>query len=295
MNHVKVFVAFTRPHTIIGSAVSVVALYLISSSAPDYLDPVLWLAFISALGCNVFITGYNQIVDVELDKMNKPELPIAAGDLSLKSAKTIVGFSLLLSLAAAAMVSVFFMVLISIIAALGFVYSWKSVFLKSHHTTAAAAITLVRGILVNVGFYLVFSGLGFHPEYIPAEIWLLVVFISLFSLGIAWFKDIPDVSGDLEAKIGSLAIKSGILRTFKIGTYTVASAYVIGAFAPLLITMHFANTAILCLGHAFLGLAFLSIAFRCNPEIKEEMKDFYKVFWVLFFLEYALFVLAFYL
>jgi homogentisate phytyltransferase/homogentisate geranylgeranyltransferase len=295
MNHLKVFVAFTRPHTIIGSAVSVVALYIISSSAPNYLDPVLWLAFISALGCNVFITGYNQIVDVELDKINKPDLPIAAGDLSLKSAKTIVGISLMLSLAAAAMVSVFFIVLISIIAALGFAYSWKSVFLKSHHTTAAAAITLVRGILVNVGFYLVFSGLGFHPEYIPAEIWLLVVFISLFSLGIAWYKDIPDVGGDSAAKIGSLAIRAGVLKTFKIGTYTVASAYVIGAFAPLLITMHFANTAILCLGHAFLGLAFLSIAFRCNPEIKEEIQDFYKVFWVLFFLEYGLFVVAFYL
>jgi homogentisate phytyltransferase/homogentisate geranylgeranyltransferase len=295
MNQLKIFFAFTRPHTILGSAISVAALYLIASSEPFYSDPILWLALVSALGCNVFITGYNQIVDVALDKINKPELPIAAGDLTVKHAKRIVMLALLLSLAAAASVSIFLLGLILCIAFIGFLYSWKSVFLKRHHTTAAAAITIVRGTLVNVGFYLVFSGLGMNVEFVPAEIWLLVVFISLFSLGISWFKDIPDVQGDAGAKIGSLAIRAGVLKTFRTGTYTVVSAYVIGAFTPLLIPMNFANSAVLCLGHAFLGLAFLSLAYRCNPEVKEEIKDFYRVFWVLFFLEYVLYVAAFYI
>ena len=39
---------------------------------------------------NVFIIGINQIEDVEIDRLNKPWLPIAAGDLSLEAARRIV-------------------------------------------------------------------------------------------------------------------------------------------------------------------------------------------------------------
>ena len=39
---------------------------------------------------NVFIVGVNQITDVEIDRVNKPELPIAAGDLSPAAARRIV-------------------------------------------------------------------------------------------------------------------------------------------------------------------------------------------------------------
>jgi homogentisate phytyltransferase/homogentisate geranylgeranyltransferase len=295
MKRLEVFFAFTRPHTIIGSTISVAALYFIAAWTPSISDPLLWLGLISALGCNVFITGYNQVIDVELDKINKPELPIASGDLSLSNAKIIVWTSLTISLTSAALVSRFLMVLISLIALLGFLYSWKGVFLKRHHSSAALAITLVRGVLVNVGFYLVFSQNDFFLGAILPEIWLLVVFISLFSLGIAWFKDIPDVKGDTEAQLGSLAIRAGIKRTFSIGTYTVASAYVLAAFAPLIFNMPNANSGLLCIGHAFLGLAFLSTAYRCDPTKQEDIKWFYKMFWVLFFLEYALFAVAFWL
>jgi 4-hydroxybenzoate polyprenyltransferase len=39
---------------------------------------------------NVYIVGLNQIFDVEIDKINKPFLPIAAGHLSRDSAWSIV-------------------------------------------------------------------------------------------------------------------------------------------------------------------------------------------------------------
>lgn len=287
------FWKFTRPHTIIGSALSVGALYLMASPHPHWQDTILWLSLFSALSCNVFITGYNQVVDVNLDKINKPALPLASGKLSLTAGKSIVLASLILSLVSSFLVSGFLFGLIAIVAILGFLYSWKRVFLKQHHTTAALAITVVRGVLVNVGFYLHFSGMEIDFTGIPPEIWLLVVFVSLFSLGIAWFKDIPDVKGDAGAKIQTLVVINGIQKTYRIGAYTVALGYVVGAFAPMFVDFYLANSGLLTIGHGMLGLAFLSAAFRINPENPDEIRKFYKVFWAFFFLEYVLFAAAF--
>ena len=74
---------FARPHTIIGTALSVAGLYVIAVAerrrAPARRD--LLATLIAGLAVNVAIVGVNQITDVEIDRVNKPFLPIAAGDL----------------------------------------------------------------------------------------------------------------------------------------------------------------------------------------------------------------------
>ena len=94
---------FTRPHTIIGSALAIPALHVLA--APSYASAFtarslisMVFAMIPALLMNLYITGLNQITDVEIDKINKPNLPIAAGDLSLKGGIVTVMISLILSL-----------------------------------------------------------------------------------------------------------------------------------------------------------------------------------------------------
>ncbi len=293
MNRLYILWAFTRPHTIIGSAVSVSALYLMGKENPILTDHVFWLTLMSALCCNLFITGYNQITDVQLDRINKPFLPLASGALTLKAGKRIVIAALLLALGIALFLSPFLFGLILSVSLLGFIYSWKGVYLKSHHSSAAAAITIVRGVLVNVGFYLFFSDTGFRLEQVPAEIWLLTVFISLFSLGIAWFKDIPDVRGDAGENLGTLAIRYGVLGAFKLGTFTVIGAYIIAVFVPLIVPMHEAQPKIISIGHLILGTVFTTLAFRTDPGNQVKISRFYKAFWILFFLEYLLFVIAF--
>jgi homogentisate phytyltransferase/homogentisate geranylgeranyltransferase len=71
------------------------------SIADQYL--ILLTTLVSALGCNVCITGLNQVIDVELDKINKPELPIASGELSISTAKKIVVISGIIAVGAAAL------------------------------------------------------------------------------------------------------------------------------------------------------------------------------------------------
>src|ERR671931_652916 len=74
---------FSRPHTLIGTSLSIVSLYAIAASvgrASSAAD-LIWTLLAGAC-VNVFIVGINQLEDVEIDRLNKPWLPIAAGDLS---------------------------------------------------------------------------------------------------------------------------------------------------------------------------------------------------------------------
>jgi len=86
---------FARPHTIVGTTLSVLALYAIAATrfAGGALDSepldLLW-TLLAAWCVNVFIVGVNQLEDVEIDRVNKPFLPIAAGDLSLAAGRRIV-------------------------------------------------------------------------------------------------------------------------------------------------------------------------------------------------------------
>jgi homogentisate phytyltransferase/homogentisate geranylgeranyltransferase len=284
LKQLKIFWSFSRPHTLIGSFVSVTALYIMGAEKLNFLEPLYILSLLSALLCNIFITGYNQLVDVELDKVNKPDLPLASGELGRPQAQFIVWASLGISLAAALYLGLVFFGLIATIAILGFIYSWKT-FLKRHHQTAAMAIILVRGVLVNLGFYLHFS----DTPVIPTELWMLVFFVSAFSLGIAWFKDIPDYKGDREVGIGSLAVRLSIQSAFTRGFYLIASSYTILAFLPLYIQTTHIPEAWISLGHGILGLSFILIGSRVKLHDPEAMPGFYRKFWILFFLEYLLF------
>lgn len=283
---------FARPHTIIGTATSVSALFVISTGQKTTWPLAFWLALISAVACNIFITGYNQLVDVKLDKVNKPELPLASGEMSILTGKKIVWSALIISLGLAYYLSLFLTGLILLISAIGFLYSWKTVYLKRQHRLAAIAITLVRGFLINAGFYLYFSGYGADLGAIPNPVWLLIIFIALFSLGISWFKDIPDVVGDKMEKVASLAITIGSKKAFSYGVTVVALGYTISAFAPLFIGMEGVNKSIIIFGNALAGFVFLGMSSRVNPEDQKSVKRFYLTFWGLFVIEYLIFAMA---
>jgi homogentisate phytyltransferase / homogentisate geranylgeranyltransferase len=86
---------FSRPHTIIGTTVSIVALYLI---AVDMLPGLtfdgglfdLFWTLVAGLAVNVYIVGINQLEDVEIDRVNKPFLPLAAGEMTMETGRAIV-------------------------------------------------------------------------------------------------------------------------------------------------------------------------------------------------------------
>ncbi|KAF6262710.1 hypothetical protein COO60DRAFT_1624864 [Scenedesmus sp. NREL 46B-D3] len=81
------FWRFLRPHTIRGTILGTTAVVskvlMTNSQAIDWgLLPRALMGLVALLCGNGYIVGINQIYDVDIDAVNKPFLPVAAGDLS---------------------------------------------------------------------------------------------------------------------------------------------------------------------------------------------------------------------
>ena len=289
MKPLKILWQFSRPHTIIGSLCSITALYIMALGGKDLGAHLLLYAgtLTAALACNVFIVGINQLADVELDKINKPYLPLAGGTLSRKHALIIIYSALAICLVVAFITALFLLLVIGIILLIGVAYSLPPLKLKQHHLPAALSITLVRGLIVNVGIFLHYQHALNNNFYLPGYIWCLTFFIMAFSVAIAWFKDLPDTEGDDRFHIKTLAVLYSRRNALLGGTLLVCAAYIY-----VLAWSYFAatnNRQFLLITHGVLFLLFLLNYASVKLADKNSMRNFYLRFWVFFFAEYILF------
>ena len=200
---------FSRPHTIIGTALSIVGLYAIAAAergAPGVGD--LLATLVAGLTVNIAIVGVNQITDVEIDRVNKPWLPIAAGDLSPGAASAIVAACTAIPLAMALTQGAEETVAVAAGLAVGALYSLPPARLKRFPVAASLCITGVRSVVVNLGVYWHFAGA------IDPPVWALCLFVLPFSFAIAVLKDVPDIEGDRRFSIRTFTVRLGPERVF---------------------------------------------------------------------------------
>ena len=276
---------FSRPHTIIGSTLSIIVLFLLQGGSVITHWYIPLVTLVSALACNLCITGLNQVIDVELDKINKTELPIASGELDANSAKKIVLASGIIALVAAALLHWLLLLLIAVILFLGIAYSMPPIQFKKHHLPAALSITIVRGVLVNLGMALHFSGMLDHTYSIEPVVYPLTLFISAFSLAIAWYKDLPDRAGDAHFGYHTFPL----LYSPKIALY-LGAALVTAAYAWCIFWSYQESESLLLLSLSLLCLAFLIHVRTVRLDDQTSVKRFYKLFWVFFFATYLSFL-----
>ncbi|KAJ1456557.1 UbiA prenyltransferase family-domain-containing protein [Pelagophyceae sp. CCMP2097] len=233
---------FTRPHTFIGTALCVPALHLL---AADSLGAVLtqqWarsvaVALIPALFMNVFITGLNQLFDVEIDRINKPELPVASGKLSWAGGATACAVSLALGLTLGEFLpgtSDALKVALYGSAALGAAYSVPPLRLKRSPLLAAVCIVAVRGTLVNACFYRHAVASAFATgarSYAEARLNWVVAFFGAFGIAIALMKDVPDVEGDARNEIKTLSTALGQQKVFDVAAALVTTVLAVASAA----------------------------------------------------------------
>jgi homogentisate phytyltransferase/homogentisate geranylgeranyltransferase len=283
---------FSRPHTIIGTTLSVLALYAIATTqlAGRRLDAELFDLFwtlVAAWCVNVFIVGINQLEDVEIDRINKPYLPIAAGDLSPAAGRRIVAAAAVLPLVLAMTQGAAELVAVAAGLAIGTAYSVPPLRLKRFPALASLSITFVRSVVVNLGVWLHFShafggGSGIHPA-----VWALIAVTVPFSFAIAILKDMPDVEGDRRYAIATFSVRLGARPVFalglamltlgELGMATVGAALLDGA-----------DTAVMVAGHLAAAAVLWACASRVDLADRESITRFYMRVWLLFFLEYAI-------
>ena len=285
---------FSRPHTIIGSLLSTGSLYFMSAYPQAEVKnqiALFFLTLISAIGCNLYIVCLNQITDIELDKLNKPHLPLASGEISRSTARIIITVSALVSVISAYSAGWLMFALVLIVGALGTAYSVPPLKFKKHHLGAAFSITLVRGVLVNILMFLHFQWEIADTLEFPIYMWPLVLFMIVFSVGIAWLKDIPDIKGDRNHGIETLAVNRGSRWVFRGAISLVSLSYLTLVLWGFIGLPGF-NTVFLSFFHFVVWVLFLLGSFKANPFIKKDVKVFYRFYWVLFFVEYLFYPLG---
>lgn len=290
---------FSRPHTIIGTTLSVLGLYLVTIGVFENqftgigLSQVL-TTWIACLCGNIYIVGLNQLEDVAIDKINKPHLPLASGEFSRRTGKTIVIITGILALVLAWLGGPYLFGMVAISLAIGTAYSLPPIRLKRFPFWAALCIFSVRGAIVNLGLFLHFSWVFEHSEFIleiPAAVWVLTLFILVFTFAIAIFKDIPDMEGDLQYHIKTFTIQLGKQAVFNLARWVLTACYV-GMILIALLHLAEVNTIFLMITH----LVALSImwwrSWRVDLQDKFAISHFYQFIWKLFFIEYMIFPIA---
>ena len=286
---------FSRPHTLIATSLSILGIYVIAATVlpgvavGDGLGD-LALTLVAGAAVNVYIVGLNQCEDVEIDRINKPGLPIAAGRLSLRVAWLIVAACAVLALGMALSQGWVETVAVAVALAIGTAYSSPPLRLKRYPALAAASISLVRALVVNLGVYLHFaSSLGGRPEVsaLPAAIVALTLFVLPFSFAIAVLKDVPDAEGDRRFRIGTFTVRLGADAAFRMGMAALVTGYLAMAVAgPLFVDD--ANPWLLAVGHLACLAVLLGLAARVDPGDPAGFTRFYMRVWALFFVEYLL-------
>ena len=294
MKLVSIAWRFSRPHTIIGSLLSTWSLYFMSAYPQAEVKnqiALFLLTLISAIGCNLYIVCLNQITDIELDKLNKPHLPLASGEISRSTARVIIMVSALVSVISAYSAGWLMFALVLIVGALGTAYSVPPLKFKKHHLGAAFSITLVRGVLVNILMFLHFQWEIAETLEFPLYMWPLVLFMILFSIGIAWLKDIPDIKGDRNHGIETLAVNRGSRWVFRGAISLVSFSYLTLVLWGFIGLPGF-NKVFLSSFHFVVWVLFLLGSLKANPFMKKDVKVFYRFYWVLFFVEYLFYPLG---
>nr|GMD41683.1 homogentisate solanesyltransferase, chloroplastic [Ipomoea batatas] len=290
------FWRFLRPHTIRGTALgsaSLVTRALIEN--PNLIRWSLLLKAFSglfALICgNGYIVGINQIYDIGIDKVNKPYLPIAAGDLSVQSAWILVIFFAVAGLFIVGMnFGSFICSLYALGLFLGTIYSVPPFRMKRFPIFAFLIIATVRGFLLNYGvYYATRAALGLSFEW-SSPVAFITTFVTLFALVIAITKDLPDVEGDRKFQISTFATKLGVRNIAFLGSGLLLVNY-IGAVLAAIYLPHAFRSRLMIPLHAVLAvcLVFQTWLLEKANYTKEAISAFYRFIWNLFYAEYLLF------
>ncbi|KAF7151319.1 hypothetical protein RHSIM_Rhsim02G0206900 [Rhododendron simsii] len=248
--NLNAFYQFSRPHTVIGTLIGITSVSLLPLESTADISVQFFVGLLKALVpsilMNIYVVGLNQLFDVDIDKVNKPYLPLASGEFSMELGWAIVSTFLLMSFTLGIMFQSPPLLCALILPFL----RWKrNAFL------AATCILIVRAIVVQLAFFIHIQKyvLG-RPIMLTKSFAFAVAFMCLFSTIIALFKV-------FWLCISLLLIGYG-------------SAMAIGASSSFL-----ASKLITVLGHCALASSLWLRARSVDLDSKESITSLYMFIW----------------
>nr|BAK52290.1 isoliquiritigenin dimethylallyltransferase [Sophora flavescens] len=291
----NVFYSFMRPYSAIAAAMGATSVSLLAVEKLSDLSLPFFIGWLQAVVfsfiVNIFNCGLNELCDVELDKINKPNLPLVSGELSFRTGVLIVASSLIMSFGLTLIVGswpLFWSQFASSLLAAAYSINLPLLRWKKYPILAATSILTNVAVAVPLGYFLHMQTHVFkRPATFPRPLNFCIAILSLFFVVIALFKDIPDIEGDKKFGVQSLAVRLGQKRVFWICISLLEMAYgvtiLVGATSPFLWSK--ISTG---LGHAVLASIVWNRAKSVDLKNKDSYKSFYMFIWKLICAEYCL-------
>ena len=227
-----------RPFTLLAPAAGMVAAGVMAVGASRHLAlgalVLLRLAAGAALAVmlNAASNSLNQIHDLEADRINKPDRPLASGALSVRDAWwcVLVCGGGALALAGALGWQCFVVVVLG--AGAVSAYSVPPIRTKRHWLLSNLTIATARGLLMMVAGWATVGDVFVGARW--WEAWLIGGTFGLFLLGAASTKDFSDMKGDKAAGCITLPIRFGVGRaTLMMTPFFVVPFVLLVAFVHL--------------------------------------------------------------
>ncbi|GMN39647.1 hypothetical protein TIFTF001_008880 [Ficus carica] len=206
---------FLRPFAIRQALISSMCLYArVLNENQLVLQWPLWLkafpGLIAIFTVHAYGNGINQVFDIDIDRVNKPYLPLVSGELSLKHAWLMMSFGVISGLL------IFRLCNADLISTALYCFG---LFLATSYSAppfrfkgSALATTMLLptvNFVQSVGiFYTANASLGRPIVWSPQTIFILA-FSTIFVVVISIIKDIPDVKGDMKYNIRTFPARFG--------------------------------------------------------------------------------------
>jgi homogentisate phytyltransferase / homogentisate geranylgeranyltransferase len=298
------FYRFSRPESTLGSVVMCTAIAVALLPAIPY-NP---LVFIKITSCILSLSlwtiachGINQIYDLPVDRINKPDFPLPAGTMTVTQAWIVtLGTGILGSLLAwwimPPWLALYF---------LGFMMSASVVYSvprfgsrtvrQSPWITKLLGVTF-RGVVYPATTFLTVWYLAPIQSFELVYLAFILTFAVLFCVGMNTFEDIPDMQGDQEGGYRSFALVLGATKTACI----CCAAFLIAFLGLALWMLTFPQLFQVQSGLAVEALLLLAFVAKFIRLLRSQLrpdgsgaKPFYMFLWRLYALQYVALIIIF--
>ena len=295
---------FSRPESTLGSVVMCAAIATALLPALPY-DPIILVKIIACILALSLWTiaghGINQIYDLPVDRINKPDFPLPLGVLTVRQAWIIsVGTGVLGSLLAwwvmPTWLAVSFIAFMTWASAVYSVPRFGSRTVRqSPWLTKMLGVTF-RGVVYPATTFLTVWNLASAQSFGLVYLAFILTFAVLFCVGMNTFEDIPDMQGDREGGYRSFALALGATKTACICCAAFTIAFLGLAMWILTFPQVFRVQSGLAV-EAFLLLVFVVEFIRLlRSQLRPDgsgAKPFYGFLWHLYALQYVALIIIF--
>lgn len=219
------YVRLARPFTLLAPALGMASGGIVAyfaegpKFAPDGASflRVLLLGTLAAALLNAASNALNQIFDLDIDRINKPDRVLCKGDISILGAGVFAGVTGALGLMLAAVVSTLTghwgtLLLFALAGLFSVAYSVPPLRMKARGWWANLTVAIPRGTLLKV------AGWSLAQSVLSWEAWYIGLIMGVFLMGATTTKDFADVRGDAAYGVKTLPVIHGASRAARVVT-----------------------------------------------------------------------------